>query len=175
MKMRLELIQQIEQFSSNDLNTKNQFLEFLKQNENCFDRELAKGHVTASGLIGDFENKKILLLHHKKLQKWLQPGGHCDGNPNTLSVAKKEIAEETGIIIPETLVLPIFDLDIHLIPFYKNIPAHYHYDVRYLFWTNSEIPIINNEESNELAWINIHNLNDYVTDESIIRMVKNAF
>jgi 8-oxo-dGTP pyrophosphatase MutT (NUDIX family) len=89
---------------------------------------------------------KILLIHHRKLNKWLQPGGHCDGDTDTLAVAIKEVEEETGVVIkPNDQV--IIDLDIHRIPERKGIPAHDHYDVRYLLEADSSLPLLQNHET----------------------------
>lgn len=150
------------------------FLAFLRSYDNCYSRDLLVGHVTASALIVDKEQKKILLLHHKKLNKWLQPGGHCDGNINTLEVALKEVTEEMGINIhypPNSF----FDLDIHSIPERKSIPQHFHYDVRYLFEYSSTEPFEKNNESNDIKWIKLSEINDFTQEESIFRMVKKAF
>ena len=73
-------------------------IHFVNTHKNCFERSLGKGHVTASGWIIDPSSQNILLVHHKKkLGLWLQPGGHCDGDPDVARVEKKEVKEETGI------------------------------------------------------------------------------
>ncbi len=72
-------------------------------------------------------------MHHRKLHRWLMPGGHCDGEPDARSVATREIAEETGLISYSLIQDAIFDIDIHEIPARGDIPAHLHFDIRYLF------------------------------------------
>ena len=148
---------------------KKRFLAFIQKNADCFDRHLESGHITASAFIFDPEKSKILLLHHKKLNKWLQPGGHCDGDKDTLSVAIKEVFEETGLVI-ENQGQRIFDLDIHTIPAYKGIIEHEHFDVRYLLLADSSIPLIQNHETNQLKWIDLAEMEDFTTEASLIRM-----
>jgi 8-oxo-dGTP pyrophosphatase MutT (NUDIX family) len=104
-------------------------IDFVEENEHCFERPLRKGHVTASAWVVNHDQSAVLLIHHIKLDKWLQPGGHCDGDPDTLHVAKKECIEETGLEA-EPVSTEIFDIDIHEIPERKDIPAHLHYDSR---------------------------------------------
>src|SRR5579871_4499535 len=110
---------------------------FINQYPDCFERSLKVGHITASAWLLNKDNSKALLMHHKKLGIWVQPGGHCDGNPDVLSVALKEAQEESGIQAIEPLSLSIFDIDIHAIPAIKTEPAHYHYDIRFLLHTTS--------------------------------------
>jgi 8-oxo-dGTP pyrophosphatase MutT (NUDIX family) len=147
------------------------FYNFVSENPDCFKRELLIGHVTASAFIVDLEAEKVLLLHHKKLDRWLQPGGHCDGETDTLEITKKEVSEETGIVF-SGFNREIFDLDIHTIPERKGIPEHLHYDVRYLFEVDSQIPFEANEESNDLKWIDFSDLKNYTSEVSILRMLE---
>ncbi|NDG28390.1 MAG: NUDIX domain-containing protein, partial [Proteobacteria bacterium] len=81
---------------------------------------------------------QVLLLKHRKLNKWLQLGGHCDGNPETAQVAMREAQEESGshhlTLInwqPDLPSIFVSDLDIHTIPNSPNKPSHFHFDVRY--------------------------------------------
>ena len=74
------------------------FRDFVVQNPQCFERSLKEGHVTGSAWILDATGEKTLLTHHRKLNLWLQPGGHADGNSDVLAVAMQECREETGVI-----------------------------------------------------------------------------
>lgn len=167
-----ELLEQLKTYTTID-NTegiiKARFIDFVNTNHDCFERSLLIGHITASGFIYDERTQKILLIHHKKLDKWLQPGGHCDGDKDTLGVAIKEVFEETGVMI-ENIGQSIFDLDIHTIPERKDIPEHEHFDVRYLFFADSTKPLVQNHETNQLMWIRIADLEKYTTEESLLRM-----
>jgi len=153
-----------------EITFKQEMLSFIMQYPNCFERSLEIGHITASAWVLNKEKTKALLMHHSKLNKWFQVGGHCDGNPDVLSVAIKEAQEESGIknIIP--ISFEIFDIDIHLIPENKKEKAHYHYDIRFLLQVVSDEQIIQNRESKELRWIG-KSFNELPTDNpSVIRM-----
>lgn len=109
-------------------------------------------------------------MHHTKLDKWFQLGGHCDGNPDVLAVAIKEAQEESGIkeIIP--VYEEVFDIDIHLIPGNSREKEHYHYDVRFLLQVNSNEQIVQNRESKELRWIEKKPTSLPTQNPSVIRM-----
>jgi 8-oxo-dGTP pyrophosphatase MutT (NUDIX family) len=146
-------------------------LSFIHQYADCFERSLAVGHITASAWLINKDHSKALLMHHKKLDIWVQPGGHCDGNSDVLSVALKEAQEESGIQAIEPLSLSIFDIDIHPIPAIKKEPAHYHYDIRFLLHTTSDEPFVQNKESKALKWFD---LNEPLPtkEQSVLRMHK---
>jgi len=99
-----------------EIETKKKILHFIQEHADCFERSLPIGHITASCWLLDSNQTHALLMRHAKLKIWCQPGGHCDGEHDTLAVALKEAREESGIphIIPVSN--HIFDLDIHLIP-----------------------------------------------------------
>jgi 8-oxo-dGTP pyrophosphatase MutT (NUDIX family) len=143
---------------------------------NPFDRALAgvepeRGHVTGSAWIINPEHTKCLLLHHAKLGKWVQPGGHCDGEADVLNVAQREAREETGLVAA-ALQKEIFDVDIHEIPEYWNTPAHLHFDVRYLFAADPGQEIVSNHESRAVRWLSLSEACKLSGEESIRRMVK---
>ena len=117
--------------------TKERMLEFLKHCPDCFDRSCHLGHFTASSWLLNHDCSKFLLMYHAKFNKWCQLGGHCDGNDNVLEVAIKEAKEESGItnIIP--VLNNIFDLDILIVPKFKQEPVHYHFDITFLLKTTS--------------------------------------
>lgn len=170
---KIELICQVEHYLPFDQTEKEmakRFLVFIKEHEDCFLRSLLIGHVTASALVLKKNKEEVLLMHHKKLDKWLQPGGHCDGEEDVLSVAKKEVLEETGIDVGEQGI-EIFDIDIHHIPERKGVPAHEHYDIRFCFIVANETKFIANNESNALKWIKLNDIEKYTSEPSILRMV----
>lgn len=145
---------------------------FVYENSNCFDRALLIGHITASALIINKQKTHTLLTHHQKLDKWLQLGGHSDGDPNTLNVALREALEESGLKTIEPLSEEIFDVDVHEIPARKNEPAHFHYDIRFLFEADDAEKLVITDESNDLRWIPLERMEEYTTEESIMRMVR---
>lgn len=149
---------------------KKNMINFIQEHEDCFERSLEIGHITASAWLLDKDGSKGLLMHHKKLNKWVQLGGHCDGDSDVLAVAIKEAQEESGIqdIVPVSH--DIFDIDIHLIPARGAEKEHYHYDVRFLLRVTSDEKIMQNHESKELRWIG-KDLSVLPTQqESVVRM-----
>lgn len=153
---------------------KRQMLEFINEHSDCFERSLQIGHITASAWLLSKDGSKALMLHHKKLDRWLQLGGHCDGDTDVLAVAIKEAQEESGIQDIKAVSRDLFDIDIHLIPANPKSgeKAHYHYDVRFLLQVKSDEKVVQNSESNELRWVNkdIHQLP--TQENSIVRMVQ---
>lgn len=148
-----------------------QFVSFLESEPDCFHRTLLKGHVTGSAFIIDPSRSQCLLLFHTKLQKWLQPGGHADGNPNVLEVAVREAEEETGLNGFKVVKADPFDLDIHAIPSRGAEPEHLHYDIRYLLEADPQWELNANSESKDLRWIPLSEVPSLTTEESVLRMV----
>jgi len=152
---------------------KEQILEFLYASDNNFDRSNLKGHITGSCWLLNKDKTKALITHHRKLDKWMQLGGHADGSPDVLDVAIREAQEESGIDNVYALHAEIFDVDVHLIPANttKGEPEHYHYDVRYLLWTDNENFKIS-YESKDLKWVTLEEAEKDLTDSSFMRMLK---
>src|SRR5436309_1471060 len=85
-----------------ELVNKARMIAFVTEWPSCFERSLEVGHITGSAWLLNHDCSKVLLTHHKKLNLWLQLGGHCDGESDVLAVALREAQEESGItdIIP---------------------------------------------------------------------------
>jgi 8-oxo-dGTP pyrophosphatase MutT (NUDIX family) len=128
------------------------------------------GHITGAAWLLDCAGERVLLTHHRKLGKWLQPGGHADGDPDPLRVAMREATEESGIdgIVP--VRADIFDLDIHEIPPHGGVPAHLHYDVRFLLRVEGDDAYRVGDESVDLAWVPVADIETLDADESVLRM-----
>lgn len=144
----------------------------LKQNPSCFERTAFPSHFTAGGLVVNADGSRLLLHHHRKLDRWLQFGGHCDGDPDVHRVARREALEESGI---QGLILASerpFDLDIHEIPAHASDPLHYHYDVRFMFIAPESATPVLSEESNDLRWFTPGELTALPLDESLRRMIR---
>ncbi len=148
---------------------KKRFIEFIAKNSNCFDRSNAQGHVTGSAWLLNSTNNKALLMHHAKLDIWVQPGGHADGMCDILQVALKEAKEESGIkeIVP--ISEEIFDIDIHNISA-KGEAEHLHYDVRFLLKVVGDDSLKANKESKELRWISGDVKQLPTQERSVVRM-----
>ena len=165
------LIQSVTNYTSafqEENNYTSRFLELL-QHQGAFQRTHLPGHITGSAWIMNADHTKTLLVHHAKLNKWVQPGGHADGDENTLAVSLREAEEETGVknfIIQESL----FDIDIHTIPARKDFPEHEHYDIRFLLIANDAEEVIVSEESHDVKWVPLAQLEIYTQERSVLRM-----
>ncbi|MGA1599532.1 MAG: NUDIX hydrolase [bacterium] len=144
---------------------------FVEQHPDCFSRSQRSGHVTGSAWLLDPGGTRVLLTHHRKLGIWVQLGGHVDGNPEVLQEALREAREESGIAQIRVLSEDIFDLDIHRIPERPLEPEHWHYDARFLF--QAETPEFRvSEESHDLCWVPLENLEDFSREASLLRMLR---
>jgi len=148
------------------------FLELL-EHPNAFQRDHLPGHITGSSWIVDPSRTFVLLVHHGTLNKWLQPGGHSDGEENVLNVALREAEEETGVKRFNILQEDFFDLDIHPIPARAGLPQHLHYDIRFLFEADKGERLTVSEESHEVAWVAVKELDTLTQgNQSILRMAQ---
>lgn len=152
-------------------------MHFVGNTPSCFERSHTAGHITGSAWLISPDGKRALLTLHRKLGKWLQPGGHADGEANLLRVAVREAQEESGIFGIEPVCTEIFDVDIHRIPArpQSQESAHFHYDVRYLLRAPHERFRIS-EESRALVWVDQAELlsSGIEVDESVRRMARKA-
>jgi 8-oxo-dGTP pyrophosphatase MutT (NUDIX family) len=172
---RTDLLQKLADYQtthSNESETARRLMDFVKENTDCFERSLAIGHVTGSAWVVNQAGTHVLLTHHRKLDKWLQLGGHVDGNPDVLEAALREAVEESGLNDLIIVSSDIFDIDIHLIPERKSEAAHHHHDVRFIFQTTGSEDYIVSDESHDLAWVEIQRLEDYTDETSMLRMAK---
>lgn len=146
------------------------FLALLADAEDPFVRGRLAGHFTASAWLVDAAGERLLMTHHRKLERWLQLGGHADGDRDLAAVALREAEEESGLT--DLVVEPeIFDLDRHWIPGRGDVPGHWHYDVRYVVRATGGEDFIVSDESHALAWRGIAGLlDDPGLDPSIARM-----
>jgi 8-oxo-dGTP pyrophosphatase MutT (NUDIX family) len=164
-----EEIRQYEPVDKMEAAFKTKFLELL-QHPDAFQRTHLPGHITGSSFIVSDDFRHTLLVHHAKLNRWLQPGGHADGDPNVAGVALREANEETGLKNISLLHPAIFDLDIHVIPARKDFPQHEHYDVRYLFGASMDEQVVVSEESHDVKWVLLTDLEKFNDEPALLRM-----
>ena len=146
------------------------FEKFVAGCEDCFERTQLSGHVTGSAWVVDRSLRFALLTHHKKLGKWLQFGGHADGDSDVRRVALREGLEESGLARLEFARHGIYDVDVHDIPARGDEPAHVHYDVRVAFFAErSETPQAS-DESHAVAWVALAELDALGVDASVKRL-----
>lgn len=149
-----------------------QFAVLLDDGHDPFVRERVAGHFTASSWLVDRTGTRVLLTHHRKLQRWLQLGGHADGDRDLPQVALREAQEESGLgglRVDDTL----FDIDRHWIPERGDVAGHWHYDARYVVHADTEEDYVVGDESLDLAWRAIAAIvDDPDADASLRRMAR---
>jgi hypothetical protein len=134
-------------------------------------RSLLEGHLTASALVVERDSGRVLLALHRKLDLWLQLGGHCDGDANLIGVAWREAREESGI--EELCICPaVCDVDIHAIPARPGEPAHLHYDTRFLVLAPRGARPRLSGESHELRWLEPAQARQLAGDDSLRRLLE---
>jgi 8-oxo-dGTP pyrophosphatase MutT (NUDIX family) len=130
------------------------------------------GHFTASAFVLAPDRGALLLVHHRKLDRWLQPGGHVEpGDADLCAAARREVLEETGLGELELERPGSFDLDVHPIPPLGSELAHHHFDVRFLFRAH-ERELRVSAESKAVRWVPLAEIGGAGSDESVLRAVR---
>lgn len=131
-----------------------QLIELARTETRAAYRDCFPAHLTASALLTDSDRERVLLCHHRKLDKWLQLGGHADGSWDLADTAMREAQEESGLHDLRWLDgQEPADLDIHLIPSRGEEPEHWHYDVRFVLVATCPEAIQVSPESFSLRWV----------------------
>ena len=138
------------------------------EGDHAFSRACLVGQFTASSWLVNSTNDQYVLMHHRRLDRWFQPGGHCDEETDVLAVAIKEAKEETGLIDIVPMMSAIFDLDIHFIPPKKKDHTHLHFDVRFLLQAQND-KLSPNQESFEVRWFDQAD-QSLITEQALLRM-----
>lgn len=152
---------------------------FVAAHEDCLLRSCVPGHITSSAWILSADGRAALLTHHKKLDRWLQLGGHVDGDACIEQACLREAQEESGMQTFTFLpwagaeLVPL-DLDVHVIPARKQDPEHDHWDVRFLLQAAPAQQLVLSEESNQLQWVPLAELSRFTDEESVIRLHRKA-
>ena len=147
---------------------------FVRGHPDCFDRSCPPGHVTGSAWIVSADHRTVLLTLHRKLGRWLQLGGHADGDPDPLRVALREAREESGIEHFSVVGDGPLDVDVHEIPAYGRDAAHLHYDVRWLLVAPAGQAVRVSDESHALRWVAVGDLDAVLDETSLRRMARRA-
>ncbi|MEM8864462.1 MAG: NUDIX hydrolase [Planctomycetota bacterium] len=156
----------------------------VERHADCFDRTCRPGHITGSAWVLSADRQRCVLVHHRKLQRWLQPGGHADGDADVLRVAMKEAEEETGlgdlVFLGNAEQPTPLDIDVHQIPA-RHAPsgeliddAHEHHDLRFLLAATGEAPPIVSEESHDVRWFKPAEIEQMTDEESVLRLLRKS-
>lgn len=160
----------------------------VEAHDDCFERTCRPGHITGSAWVLSADLRRCLLLHHKKLAKWLQPGGHADGDPDVVGVAIREAEEESGLqglrlsggVAGGSQAPTPLDLDVHLIPERRTADgeliedAHEHHDVRWLLMAPTDAPPVVSDESHDVRWCTAEEVHRLTSEESVLRLLRKS-
>ncbi len=171
-------IQWVESFAparEREVQSRRQTLELLRGSKTPFDRRhYEPGHITASGLVLSPDGNRVLLVFHRRLQAWLQPGGHVDeSDSDVAATAVREVREETGVTLAPDHNPPLVAVDVHQIPANRREPEHLHHDLMFRFTATSET-LEAAEEVREVVWCPLHRLTDYPLDEPLLNGLERA-
>ena len=175
MPRLVELVAMLEAYDAPDeeLVARRDMLALARRPGDVFSRHgYDPGHFTASGFVLSPDGESLLMVHHRRLERWLQPGGHIDPTgERVVDASMREIEEETGVAMLTQMVDGIFDLDIHEVPAAKGEPAHVHFDVRFLFRAGST-ELVAAEEVHDAAWVRLSDVATVTIDRSVLRAVE---
>ncbi|MCC7475113.1 MAG: NUDIX hydrolase [Pirellulales bacterium] len=155
----------------------------VESRADCFDRTCRPGHVTASAWILSSDRQRVLLTHHAKLNRWLQLGGHADGQWQIEEAALREAREESGLVeftfAPFLGSIMPFDIDVHEIPTRHDAAgnliedAHEHHDIRFLLIARGD-EICVSDESHDVRWFTPEEVRTLTNETSVLRMLEKA-
>lgn len=180
---RASLLEQLDRYQRcfpEDLVRVDHVRQFVRVHEDCFERSCREGHLTGSAWVVSHDRAQVLLVHHRKLDRWLQPGGHADGETDLRRVALREAVEETGIpglrLVDGAgggVPLPL-DVDVHRIPPHGDDPAHLHLDFRYLVEAPPGARPEPSEESHDARWFPRAEALALASEEGLRRLAERA-
>lgn len=160
-----------------------QFRDLAALGNAVYDRATFPGHFTGSAIVVNEDRTRVLLTLHRKLGKWLQLGGHADGDSDLWAVARREAEEEGGLTdlspvqssmwgdLSMDMSRQLWDIDVHWIPERKQDPGHYHYDARFVFVAKNPDKIQISDESNALEWFPIERALELNSEWSMQRLL----
>jgi 8-oxo-dGTP pyrophosphatase MutT (NUDIX family) len=157
---------------ADDESLRHRILDFVDAHPDALHRSCTEGHLTGSAMVVDPTTERFLFMLHAKVGRWLQPGGHADGDGALPGVALREAEEETGID-GLRVVTPAVDLDVHLFVA-PGEPSHLHLDTRYLVVAPPGAVANGNHESRGLRWTGLDDLPGLDPDPGTVRLAQRA-
>ena len=138
-------------------------------------RSFDPGHITASGIVLSADARRVLLIFHRRLERWLQPGGHVEPEDADLAAtAEREVLEETGVALDAALPRVVVGVDVHDIPRREpDEPPHLHHDIVFRFRTVPGARAAP-EHGRDVVWCPVHDLDRYDVDDPLKRSVARA-
>lgn len=176
MSRRFELVEMLEAYSpeAERVRARDETLLLAQSPGDAFSRYVYDpGHVTASGFVLSPDDSAVLLIHHRRLQRWVQPGGHVDPTgERVVEAAQREVVEETGVAGLSLADDGIFDVDVHDVPAGKGEPRHKHFDVRFLFRAEAWDLRAAADEVGDAAWVPFAEVPDLTDERSVLLPVR---
>jgi 8-oxo-dGTP pyrophosphatase MutT (NUDIX family) len=182
MEDKVDILAQVKQYetiNTSEIDKLQPIKDFLNSFDGAqlFNRNNFTGHITASAYIINPQKESLLLLKHKALNRWLQPGGHIDATDNSIvNAALREAEEETGIPATRLRLVSkdIFDVDSHTIPANekKKEPEHVHHDISFLFLCNTSEIAIDEAESTASKWVTFSVLSNDADYDKVIKKIQ---
>lgn len=147
-------------------------LDFINSTDNLFGRDSRPGHITCSAWVLNAELSEVVLVKHQRLNRWIQPGGHIEPLETPLEGACREGLEETGVQGLISWREDLFHVSAHEFPIGKDGPAHFHYDLRYLFIAPPEAELIKTDETDGVHWVSLDRIREYTEEATIVDMTE---
>jgi 8-oxo-dGTP pyrophosphatase MutT (NUDIX family) len=149
-------------------------LALLAYSREPFSRDtLFPGHITCTGVVLSPQKKRVLLVHHRRLDRWLLPGGHVEPEDKQLhDASRREVLEETGAQLVD-MPPPLVGIDVHPIPPNDREPLHLHHNLIFAFRARTK-ECVCSEESREVTWCKLQEFDRYDLPDSIRRAVRRA-
>lgn len=157
MEELIRALQEYEPDNEQEKNDKSVMLELLAAQENILTRENRTAHFSASAWLLNKEHTKVLMVYHNLYHSWSWTGGHADGEPDLLAVAKREAMEETGITDIQAVSDRIFSIEILTVDGHMKkgsyVPSHLHLNVTYLLEADDQETLhVKPDENSGVKW-----------------------